>query len=70
MTFKELFASDQWRVGLKFKAWDKVNINDSTYNDTDYSMHLVGTVNDIGGVCDDCSFPQNVRVEILVEEKS
>jgi hypothetical protein len=66
MTFKELFNSDQWRVGLRFKAWDKVNIKDSTYNDTDYSMHLVGTVNDLGGVCDDCSFPQDVRVEILV----
>ena len=33
---------------------------------SEYSIQLVGTVNDMGGVCDDCSFPQNVIVEVIV----
>jgi hypothetical protein len=75
VTFIELFKSDQWRVGLKFKAWDKLDtsgfkkgelIRDAPYLKSEYSIHLVGTVNDLGGVCDDCSFPQDVIVEIIV----
>jgi hypothetical protein len=66
MTFKELFKSDQWRVGLKFKAWDVLEKGTSRYSSSEYSIQLVGTVNDMGGVCDDCSFPQNVIVEVIV----